>query len=171
MHAPLGADVVHRHDVGVLQVRRRLGLVLEALQLAGVEGGGERQHLQGHAPAQEDLHRLVHHAHAASADLADDAEVSQRPFRLNFRRRYVLLVPGWLTQQRGGRLHEFQAIETAGQRLADLGMAGQKRPAIRFRTGFQSGEIILHGLDHPRVVQGHGSGLLAHDGPPSAERN
>ena len=50
--AALLADRVHRHDVLVPQVRRREGLVLEALQLAGVEGRRERQHLQRHAPSQ-----------------------------------------------------------------------------------------------------------------------
>jgi hypothetical protein len=47
-------------------VTGRLGLVLEALQLPGVEGGGERQDLEGHPPAQGDLFGLVDDAHAAA---------------------------------------------------------------------------------------------------------
>ena len=46
MHAPLAADREDRHDVGVVQLRRGLGLDLEPLQLPGVERRGERQHLQ-----------------------------------------------------------------------------------------------------------------------------
>jgi hypothetical protein len=74
--AAIAADAVDRHDVAVLQVRR-LGLVLEALQLPGVQGRGERQHLQGHAPLQRELHRLVNHPHAAPADLAENAVIAQ----------------------------------------------------------------------------------------------
>jgi hypothetical protein len=64
--------------VGVLQAGGGLGLVLEALQLPGVERRGERQHLQGDAAAQRQLLRLVDDAHAAPAHLADQAEVAQR---------------------------------------------------------------------------------------------
>ena len=56
----------------------RLGLVLEAGDLPGVEHGGERQHLQRHAAAQRDLLRLVDHAHAAAADLADERKSPSR---------------------------------------------------------------------------------------------
>ena len=74
--AALLADRVHRHDVLVPQMRRGEGLVLEALQLARVEGRGERQHLQRHAPPQRDLLGLVDHAHAAPADFAQEAEIA-----------------------------------------------------------------------------------------------
>src|SRR3712207_7620591 len=40
--------------------------------------GGERQHLQRDAPPQRHLDGLVDDAHAAAADLADQAEVAQR---------------------------------------------------------------------------------------------
>ena len=60
------------------RLRRRLGLVLEALQLARVQRRRERQHLQRHPPAQRDLLGLVDDAHAAAAHLAEDPEVAQR---------------------------------------------------------------------------------------------
>ena len=77
MHTPLAADGVHRDDVGVVQLRRRLRLGLEPLQLPRVQGRGERQHLQRDAAVEGHLLRLVHDAHAAAAQLADDAEVAQ----------------------------------------------------------------------------------------------
>src|SRR5690349_5549272 len=52
VHAAFTTDGVHGHDIRVVQLRGRLRLVVEALQLAGVEGGGEGQHLQGDAPPQ-----------------------------------------------------------------------------------------------------------------------
>ena len=84
MDATLAADRVHRHDVGVMQLRRRLRFVFETLQLLGVERRCERQHLECHAPAQRHLHRLVHHAHAAAADLAQDAKIAERLGRQPF---------------------------------------------------------------------------------------
>ena len=76
-HPALAAHRVHRHDVGVVQARRRLRLDLEPLQLPGVQRRGERQDLQRHPPAQRDLPRLVDDPHAAPADLADDPVVAQ----------------------------------------------------------------------------------------------
>jgi hypothetical protein len=77
--APVTAHRVDRHEVLVVQARDRLGLVLEALQVLGIQGRRERQHLEGHAPAQRELFGLVDHSHAAAPDLAYDAEVPQRP--------------------------------------------------------------------------------------------
>ena len=65
------ADLVDRHDVGVVQVRGRFGLCLESL-----DERCRRQHstddgLQGHHPVQTDLTRFVHDAHAPAGDLAE----------------------------------------------------------------------------------------------------
>jgi hypothetical protein len=68
--AALAADVVERHDVGVVQAGRSLRFVLEALQLPGIECRGERQHFQRHPPAERNLLGFVHHSHAPAADLA-----------------------------------------------------------------------------------------------------
>ena len=74
--AALAADRVHRDDVRVVELRGGLGLDAEPGDLAGVDGGGERQDLQRHAAAQRALDGLVDDAHAAAAQLADDAEVA-----------------------------------------------------------------------------------------------
>jgi hypothetical protein len=79
MHAAVGAHGVNRHDVRMVQERRRLGLGLEPRKLARVERGGEGEDLQGHAAAQRDLLGLVDDAHATAADLARDVEITQQP--------------------------------------------------------------------------------------------
>jgi hypothetical protein len=78
MHAALTADEMDGHNVLVLEVGGRLRLVLEALESPGVHRCGERQHLQGHPPAQGELLGLIDDPHAAPADLADDVEIPQR---------------------------------------------------------------------------------------------
>ena len=75
--AALAADGVDRHDVGVVQLAGGVGFVAEACQSARVEHRREGQHLQGDSPAERDLLGLVDDAHAAAADLADDAEVAE----------------------------------------------------------------------------------------------
>ena len=64
---------------GWCEVRGGVGFVLEALQLPRVEHGGERQHLERDAAAERNLLGLVDDAHAAAADLAEDAEVAEDP--------------------------------------------------------------------------------------------
>ena len=78
-HAPLAADGVDRHDVGVVQAGGGLGLELEPLQLLGVQRRGQRQDLQRHPAVERELLGLVDDAHAAPADLAEDAEIAQGP--------------------------------------------------------------------------------------------
>ena len=58
---------------GVVQAGGGLGLELEPLQLLGVQRRGEGQDLQRHPAAERDLLGLVDDAHAAPADLAEDA--------------------------------------------------------------------------------------------------
>ena len=89
VHAALGADGVDRDDVGVVQAGGGLGLELEPLELAGVQGRGEGQDLQGHPAAERDLLGLVDDPHAAAADLAEEAEVAEpaRPDGLGRRTR------------------------------------------------------------------------------------
>jgi hypothetical protein len=78
VNAALAADRVDRHDVLVVQARRRPCLVMKALQMPRVHRRRERQHLQGHPPAQRELFRFIDNAHAAAADFVEDAEVAQR---------------------------------------------------------------------------------------------
>ena len=70
--AVLLPEVVHGHDVRVVEERRRLRLALEALQglVAGVEPGGDR--LQGHEAVEDRVPGLVDLAHRPAAELADD---------------------------------------------------------------------------------------------------
>ena len=75
------ADLVDRHDPGVVQQGHRLGLVLEPAQLGVVGQHAGLDHLQRHRPVEADLPGLVDDAHAAAAQLLRDrvvAEVAHR---------------------------------------------------------------------------------------------
>jgi hypothetical protein len=77
MEALVRAHAVDRHDVGMVQAGHRLGLALEAVELARVEQGVAGQDLEGDVPAEGDLLGLVDDAHTAAADLAEDAVIPQ----------------------------------------------------------------------------------------------
>ena len=70
------AHLEDRHDVGVVQPGRGAGLAAEPLLDHPVAGHLPRQDLERHAAAQRDLLGLVHDAHAAPADLAEDPVVA-----------------------------------------------------------------------------------------------
>src|SRR5262249_54308273 len=94
-NAPLLADLENGHNVGVVQPGRRLGLAAEALSGQAVSGGVARQDLQGHAPAQRRLFRLVDHPHAAFADFPQEAVIPyllQRGTAAEHRRLKALLL-------------------------------------------------------------------------------
>ena len=65
-----------RNDVLMLQQRRGVGLILKSRQLTRVQHGGKGQYLQGDASTERLLFGFVDHAHAAAADLANDAELA-----------------------------------------------------------------------------------------------
>ena len=65
------ADAEDRHDVGVVQPPRGLGLAAEPRQVAALG-----QELQGNVAVERALVCLVDHAHAAAANLADDPELA-----------------------------------------------------------------------------------------------
>ncbi len=114
MDAALAADAIDGDDVLMVQMGGRLGLVLEALDLLGVQGGRQRQHLEGNAPAQRKLLRLVHDPHAASADLAEDAKVPQRHARSvlgRTQRGDGRPIRAGLAQIGSGRMHELQGVQ------------------------------------------------------------
>ena len=68
-------DLMNRADIGMIESRGRLRLPLETSQCWGISGDLVRQELQGNKAMQGDVLRLVHHAHAATAQLLDDAVV------------------------------------------------------------------------------------------------
>jgi hypothetical protein len=149
VHAPRAADAMNRYDVLVMQLGRRLRLVFEALQLLGIEGGRERQDLQGHAAAERNLYGFVNHAHAAPADLANQAVVTQRGFGLDLRGR------GCMVQVRRSRVNELQAVQALRQRLADFGIARLEFAPVRFAPRFQELTILFQGPDQTRIIRRH----------------
>ena len=77
--ALLLAIVEHRHDVGVVQLRRRAGLGLKSPQVGPV-GAEPRVHdLERHAALERLVLGFVDDAHAAAAELAEEGVVSQPP--------------------------------------------------------------------------------------------
>lgn len=81
VQAAFFADPEHRNDVGVVQSGGCLRLALEPLLVPDVEEELLGQHLEGHMSAKRDLFSLVDDAHAATADLAQDAVIAE-PFRV-----------------------------------------------------------------------------------------
>jgi hypothetical protein len=107
MDALLATDRVDGHDVWVPKRCRRSCLGLEALQLARVQRGGERQHLQRHTPGQRELLRFVDNPHAAVCHLAQQAEVAQ------------------LTRHRGGGWFRASAAAEVSSLLFDQSQPGK----------------------------------------------
>ena len=65
-------DLVNRHDVGMVELRDRLGLVLKAHKL-GFRGENARlDHLERDRPVERDLVGFEDDAHSTSAQLAPD---------------------------------------------------------------------------------------------------
>lgn len=86
VHILFESDRVDGHDVRVIERRGGPRFVFEPLQLTPIEDGGIRQNLECHATAQRLLLGLVHHAHPAAPDFADQAEISQlSPVRRHFK--------------------------------------------------------------------------------------
>ncbi len=77
--ALVAADLVDLHDVGVPHPRRQLRLQPEARLLGGRRELARQHHLQRRRPVEAPVPRLVHHPHAAAADLAQDVVVPDLP--------------------------------------------------------------------------------------------
>ena len=77
MDPPVAAGREHRHDVGMVELGRGLGLDQEPLPLPGIDRGGEGEYLERDPAAEGDLLGLVHHAHAAAADFPVDTIFAQ----------------------------------------------------------------------------------------------
>ena len=72
-HAAVGADVEHRHDVGVIERGRGTRLVLEAAQALGVASHIRRQDLDGDVAAEPAVAGTIDLAHPAAADHGNNA--------------------------------------------------------------------------------------------------
>ena len=90
------ADVVRVDDVRMRQARRRFGLLIEAPNELLIGGVLLAQHLDGDAPAQQDIGAAEYRRHPAFAELAvepvavvEDALVDQRPAALQRRAQHV----------------------------------------------------------------------------------
>ena len=68
-----GAQLVDRHDAGVLELAADLGLLDEAADHVGVVAEVVAQHLEGDVAAEVGVAALEDGAHAAAGDLAVDA--------------------------------------------------------------------------------------------------
>ena len=121
---PILADLVDRHDIGVMESSRGPGLAAKPLLDHPVARHLPRQDLQRHAAAQRDLLGLVHDPHATPADLAEDPVVAD-------------LAQGWIRGPSvAGLIHVLALPATLGlldldhrrEQLADL--LGQLRVAI-----------------------------------------
>ena len=118
------ADLVDRHDVGVVQLGRGAGLAAEPLADRPVAGRLPRQNLQRHAAAQRDLLGLVDHAHAAAADLAHDPVIAE------------------LSEKRGGGLPRVRVIADVPLDLFDLNQGREHLPDLVGHLG-QAVNILL----------------------------
>jgi hypothetical protein len=154
------AGAEHRGDVGVVQPGGGLRLPPKPLQPPGVGQRLGRQHLEGDVPPQALLDRLVHHPHAAPADLAEDAELAQ-PGRRRQARRGRDERPGPVARPGLELLH----LEQRGEQFADL--VGEVGAAVgvlregRSLAGPDPGDKLL-GQHVERVTVG---GRVGHGGP------
>ena len=167
MHTLFAADREDRHNVRMLEMGRGLGLVAKTLQMARIERGPLRQHLQRHAPAQRTLNGLVHNAHAAAADFAHDFVIVQTG------QLYAQMV--WGAEVHSGRalVHEVEAVEVAAQFIRNVRIASPQLLAVQHLSRLQGGEIIFQRRGDARIVGFRGSGdrreLFGHD-PPCCSR-
>ena len=167
------ADAEDRHDVGVVQPGRGPGLAAEPLQVGRPQQAVHGQHLQRDVPAQRLLHGLVDDAHAAAADLAEDAVVAQlrghrarpgrpprqRPVPGPPRSRAPPSPPGRGTARGSGRPARGSWLGVLGQRRAlAAAVARQRTPRPAARAGRRSEPASLMATGLPsRPAAGSGS--------------
>ena len=143
--AAFDADGVDRDDVRVVERGGGAGFVLEAGELLLVEHRGEGQHFQGDAAAERDLLGFVDDAHAAAADLAEDAEVAE----VDFARCWMLDTGCWMGrglvgQLRSDVLHEVEVAETFGQLVGHIGIFGEQCFAVERLPGGHGVHDFFH---------------------------
>ena len=140
MHSAIAAAGEDGHDVRMVQVGGRLGLVVEAGHLLAVQDRGKRQHFQCHAAVQRYLPGLIDHAHAAAADLPHNRVIAQLPLGpLASRRPSGCGGP----QGRGRPVDKIQTCQIGANRTGEIGMSGHKLFSVRGKTKFQFLQVAL----------------------------
>ena len=71
------ANLVDRHDAGMVEVGGRLGLAVEPLDVGLIGELAGEDHLECDGPVEADLPGLEDDPHAAAGDLADDLVVAE----------------------------------------------------------------------------------------------
>ena len=71
------ADLVNRHDVGVVQIGGRLRLLAETLHFFAGSERARQDHLESDGPIKADLSGPVDNAHAATGNLAAQLVVAE----------------------------------------------------------------------------------------------
>src|SRR5881409_1471273 len=70
-------DLVDRDNVGMIQIRGRLGLNSKPLNERGRSQFARQDHFQGHQPVRTALPRLENNPHSAATDLFDYVVVAE----------------------------------------------------------------------------------------------
>src|SRR5207248_1017449 len=102
--------------------------------------------------------------HAAPADLADHAIVAKGALGAGAGR-------GGLDRLEARRCgaEELEALETVGELVRDVGIAGDEFPPVRPAAAIDDGLIGAHGLDETGIVQGRVVGFV-HGSTPNVFR-
>ncbi len=144
--AALAADGEDRHDIGVVQPSDGLGLAAEALHGFVIGSHTESQDLQGNAATEGSLLGLIDHAHAASTELAEDAELTQGG----------RLLGGWPC----GAMDELDAGQAGFELRGQLGMSGQQLVAVGSPAGLELGHVTVQDAGNRRGRAGRRNRLL-----------
>ena len=134
------ADFVNRHDVGVIEIGRRLGLGAKTLH---VGSGGElagQDHLESYDAIEADLPRFVDDAHAAAGKLLDQLVVAKVPQPRTRRTRSFIGPDGGFTNLRlvhrvGKTIHLLLVGEECTQIVSQRGMPPQQFLMIGLLAG------------------------------------
>ena len=135
--APL-ADLVDRHDAGVLQAGGRRRLAPEAGDGGRRDGEVLVQQLERDLPAQRDLFCEVDRAHAAAAELAQDPVVAEHRADLRCRRA-AALVGGPAVRRREHRFEQVAQVGVVREQLLRLAV---RRRLVREVHGHRGREPV-----------------------------
>ena len=130
------ADFIHGDDVGVVEKRDGLGLVLEPTQLGVVRQEPGLHHLEGNRPVETDLPGPVDHAHAAPPQLFFQQVVAEIT---NIRARRQCLLPARGLARRGalaGVADAFGRFACAGR--VRVGCVVMTAPEVGRRIGVRA---------------------------------